>query len=196
MDSSSPPERARLSAGAVLLAVWKRLRRRPRFVPDEPASWARLGQEWRSAKGEIEHVEATTRAPEMPPRRLEELERLYTAVQTETTRLRCAPPSAGPPAGSRDIDAMMERARERLRQAEGLIDEIAEWSALAEANAEEWERLAMLAVQAGDDDLALEALERWRELVNEHAALKREVGVGRAVLEEMRAALEAMGRPS
>lgn len=162
-------------------------------MPNDPASVARLNQEWRAAQGEIDHLEATTPALGVRLRGQEKVEELFAALQAETRRLRRVPASGVKVSETPDRAALLERARERLRQAEALIDEMAEWSASAKANADEWEQRAMLAVHAEADDLALEALERRRESMREHEPLQREVDAGRAVLAEMRAVLEAMG---
>jgi phage shock protein A len=61
-----------------------------------------------------------------------------------------------------------------------------------QALGDEWEKRAMLAVQAGDDSLAREALDHRRNHVRLATAYQSEVKVGEAVIAELRAVAGAL----
>src|ERR1044071_9441194 len=60
------------------------------------------------------------------------------------------------------------------------------------ANAAEWERRAMLAIKAGDDALAKEALARKKEHDQLHAALKDKWKKQKASVDQLKLALRAL----
>lgn len=64
----------------------------------------------------------------------------------------------------------------------------------ARRNADEWERCAALAVKAGDDDLAREALHRRREHLHETAELDARAKQLADVLNELQASLDEIKR--
>ncbi|MBI5518009.1 MAG: PspA/IM30 family protein [Deltaproteobacteria bacterium] len=60
------------------------------------------------------------------------------------------------------------------------------------ATAEEWERKAMMAVRAGDDDLAKEALQRNKEHESLAAELERQWSKQKAAVEQLKGALRVL----
>jgi phage shock protein A len=61
-----------------------------------------------------------------------------------------------------------------------------------EAQAQEWERKAMLAVQAGKDDLAKEALLRKQEYTNNAAEYRKQWEIQKASVEKLKEALREL----
>ena len=145
---------------------------------------------WQGAKRRIDSIEATAPSLDGPQQRLE---KLLSALEREVARLRAPLPEATMArACQRSAVDGFRRARAQIAAAEEDLSAMEESSRVAAANADEWERLAMLAVNAEGDDLAREALARRADLVLVHRALQRDVDAGRAVLAEMRAALARM----
>lgn len=186
----SPPEAddsaAPRSAMGVFQTLWRRLARHP----ERKQATLRLADEWRTAQRQIESIEATTPPLDGPPKRLE---KLYAAMEADIARLRARPSkSAAERVDTHAVTTYLLRAREQIEVATEMLDSIADQSRSAAEGADEWERLAMLAVEAGSDELAREALARRAEMVSTHRRLQREVDAGRAVLAEMRAALNQL----
>ena len=117
------------------------------------------------------------------------------AIEADIKRLR-TPIARARAQGARPPGAALAFARAQIEAAEEQLDQMAKHSRDAEANADEWERRAMLAVHAGSDDLAREALARRAEMASLHRALRSEVDVGRAALAEIRAALDRIAPAS
>ncbi len=117
------------------------------------------------------------------------------AIEADVRRLR-SPIARERAQGTRPRGAALDFARAQIEAAEEQLDRMAKQSRDAEANADEWERRAILGVHAGMDDVAREALARRAEMASLHRALRSEVDVGRAALAEMRAALDRIAAAS
>ncbi|WP_437798280.1 PspA/IM30 family protein [Sorangium sp. So ce693] len=85
-----------------------------------------------------------------------------------------------------------EAAQLRLESLEKYGAELARAAAQQAANADEWERRAMLAVRAGDDDLARKALSWQREALERASTLERQAATISAAMAEYTSALAAI----
>jgi hypothetical protein len=136
-------------------------------------------------------AEATTPLPARADGPAQRFDELCARLEDSIARLRAPlPQTATRGAGPRGVAEPLCRARQQLRDGEEMLDAIAERARYTAEAAAEWERRAMLAVEAGSDALAREALAHRAEMANLHRPLQREVTAGRAVLAEMRAALD------
>ncbi|MDR0909671.1 MAG: PspA/IM30 family protein [Spirochaetaceae bacterium] len=61
-----------------------------------------------------------------------------------------------------------------------------------EAQAQDWERKAMLAVKAGDDELAKEALNRKQECANNAAVFKKQYDIQKESVDKLKVSLKAL----
>ncbi|WP_437965965.1 hypothetical protein WMF04_41070 [Sorangium sp. So ce260] len=78
----------------------------------------------------------------------------------------------------------LDEVQRRLESLEKCGNALAREAACRTANADEWERNAKLAVRAGDDDLAREALHQKREALELAATLERQaVTISKAMAE-------------
>ena len=96
-------------------------------------------------------------------------------------------------------DATEDTRRERLTAARAHLEElerkVAELAKMRDgeaANAEEWERRAMAAVQQGKDGLALESLQRQKEHLALRGIFSREHDTTARIVEVMREALDEL----
>ncbi|MGK3969287.1 PspA/IM30 family protein [Sorangium sp. So ce118] len=85
-----------------------------------------------------------------------------------------------------------DEAQRRLESLEKRGAAMARAAAQETANAKEWECCAKLAVRAGDDDLAREALCRKRESLDRAATLERQAATMSAAMVEYTSALAAI----
>ncbi|WP_438005997.1 hypothetical protein WME89_46290 [Sorangium sp. So ce321] len=85
-----------------------------------------------------------------------------------------------------------DEAERRLESLEKCGAALARAAAQEAANAKEWELNAKLAVRAGDDDLAREALCRKRETLDLAATLERQAATISAAMAEYTSALAAI----
>ncbi|WP_437914422.1 hypothetical protein WME73_00700 [Sorangium sp. So ce302] len=111
----------------------------------------------------------------------------FTRVLSKLRRGPKAQPSAEDEGARR-----FEEAQRRLESLERYGAELARAAAQEAANAREWELRAMLAVRAGDDVLAREALCRQREALEGASAHERQAAAISAAMAEYTSALAAI----
>ena len=105
-------------------------------------------------------------------------------------RLRLGPKTHRPP--SKAEDPRFHEVQRHLELLEKARTALVRDVVYQTANADEWEKRAKLAVQAGDDDLAWEALGRSREALDLAAKLERQAGTISAALAEYTSAVAAL----
>ncbi|WP_437743633.1 hypothetical protein WMF39_00695 [Sorangium sp. So ce1504] len=134
---------------------------------------------------ELKRIDDAAVAARLTPVRAPEREpHWFTRVLSKLRRGLKAQPSAEDEGARR-----FEEAQRRLESLERYGAELARAAAQEAANAREWERRAMLAVRAGDDVIAREALCRQREALECASALERQAATISAAMAEYTSAL-------
>ncbi|WP_437317337.1 PspA/IM30 family protein [Sorangium sp. So ce385] len=126
-------------------------------------------------------------AARLGPARARETAPSWLARVLSRFRRRKDPPNAGDE-GARRFDEVERRLESLEQYGAALAREAAQHA----ANAGEWERRAELAVLAGDDDLARDALSRQREALQRASSLERQAATISAAMAEYTSALAAI----
>jgi hypothetical protein len=141
-------------------------------------------------------AEMTILSSRIAPRQAERFEALCEQLRQDVAWLRRAPLPRGEARPPEDPDTTEARRREAMACLGTLdrdLDALEKRCTHEQTWADEWRRRAQLAVKAGDDNLAREALARARAAAETGSGLRRELEVGRRVTAELRAALVTSG---
>ncbi|WP_437335322.1 PspA/IM30 family protein [Sorangium sp. So ce394] len=131
--------------------------------------------------------DAAAAAARLGPARARETAPSWFARVFSRLRRRKDQPSAGDE-GARRFDEVERRLESLEQYGAALAREAAQHA----ANAGEWERRAELAVLAGNDDVAREALSRQREAHHRASSLERQAATISAAMAEYTSALAAL----